>query len=196
MAKQAYVYSGTDWVPLASEVTNLSTYATQTYVDNATSTAGLVHINTTSFSAQSSVSVNDVFSTTYDNYVIFMNVTHATGGDVNFRLRVSSTDATTNYTNQRLFGNGTTVTTSLNSATNSWPLNIGGGSSRKTSKAEIFGPFLTQSTAGLNLFGDNGTGYVGINTFGHTDATSYTGFTIIATAGSITGSVSVLGVRK
>lgn len=32
MAKQAYVYSGTDWVPLASEVTNLSSY--QTKVDN------------------------------------------------------------------------------------------------------------------------------------------------------------------
>jgi len=29
MAKQAYVYSGTDWVPLASEVTNLSSYQTK-----------------------------------------------------------------------------------------------------------------------------------------------------------------------
>ena len=29
MAKQAYVYSGTDWVPLASEVTNLSDYQTR-----------------------------------------------------------------------------------------------------------------------------------------------------------------------
>ena len=29
MAKQAYVYSGTDWVPLASEVTNLSGYQTR-----------------------------------------------------------------------------------------------------------------------------------------------------------------------
>jgi hypothetical protein len=29
MAKQAYVYSGTDWVPLASEVTNLSDYQTK-----------------------------------------------------------------------------------------------------------------------------------------------------------------------
>jgi len=29
MAKQAYVYSGTDWVPLASEVTNLSNYQTK-----------------------------------------------------------------------------------------------------------------------------------------------------------------------
>ena len=29
MAKQAYVYSGTDWVPLASEVTNLSAYQTK-----------------------------------------------------------------------------------------------------------------------------------------------------------------------
>ena len=29
MAKQAYVYSGTDWVPLASEVTNLTAYQTR-----------------------------------------------------------------------------------------------------------------------------------------------------------------------
>ena len=29
MAKQAYVYSGTEWVPLASEVTNLSAYQTK-----------------------------------------------------------------------------------------------------------------------------------------------------------------------
>lgn len=29
MAKQAYVYSGTEWVPLASEVTNLSSYQTK-----------------------------------------------------------------------------------------------------------------------------------------------------------------------
>jgi len=29
MAKQTYVYSGTDWVPLASEVTNLSAYQTR-----------------------------------------------------------------------------------------------------------------------------------------------------------------------
>ncbi len=29
MAKQAYVYSGTDWVPLASEVTNLTGYQTK-----------------------------------------------------------------------------------------------------------------------------------------------------------------------
>jgi hypothetical protein len=33
MAKQAYVYSGTDWVPLASEVTNLSDYYTSAEVD-------------------------------------------------------------------------------------------------------------------------------------------------------------------
>jgi hypothetical protein len=29
MAKQAYVYSGTDWIPLASEVTNLTAYQTR-----------------------------------------------------------------------------------------------------------------------------------------------------------------------
>ncbi len=36
MAKQAYVYSGTDWVPLASEVTNLSGYYTKGETDIST----------------------------------------------------------------------------------------------------------------------------------------------------------------
>jgi hypothetical protein len=161
-----------------------------------TKKAGMVLLNTTSFSAVASQSVNDVFSATYENYVILFNATHATGGDVNIRLRVSSADASTNYTNQRLFGNATTVTTSLNNTTTSWPINIGGGSSRKISRLEVFGPFLTQSTAALNQFGDNGAGYVGINTLGHTDSTSYTGFTLIASAGTLTGNVSVYGFNK
>jgi len=56
MAKQAYVYSGTDWVPLASEVTNLSNYYTKGEINtlsgrvvqvvNANTTTGVT--NTTS----------------------------------------------------------------------------------------------------------------------------------------------------
>jgi hypothetical protein len=41
MAKQAYVYSGTDWVPLASEVTNLSDYYTKGEIDILDTPVGL-----------------------------------------------------------------------------------------------------------------------------------------------------------
>jgi hypothetical protein len=53
MAKQAYVYSGTDWVPLASEVTNLSSYALSSQVKiiqvvNSSTTTG-TSVASTSF---------------------------------------------------------------------------------------------------------------------------------------------------
>jgi len=62
MAKQAYVYSGTDWVPLASEVTNLSGY--QTKALNQFAHRNLV-INGDMQIAQRSTSVSSVTSGGY-----------------------------------------------------------------------------------------------------------------------------------
>ena len=74
MAKQAYVYSGTDWVPLASEVTNLSDYYTSAEVDadfQTKASTGLVLLNTTTFSGVSSISLPaDTFTSTYDTYLV------------------------------------------------------------------------------------------------------------------------------
>ena len=60
MAKQAYVYSGTDWVPLASEVTNLSGY--QTKASNQFPNRNLV-INGAMQIAQRATSVASISST-------------------------------------------------------------------------------------------------------------------------------------
>jgi hypothetical protein len=62
MAKQAYVYSGTDWVPLASEVTNLSGY--QTKASNQFPNRNLV-INGAMQVAQRNTSVTGITSTGY-----------------------------------------------------------------------------------------------------------------------------------
>ena len=62
MAKQAYVYSGTDWVPLASEVTNLSGY--QTKVLNQFAHRNLV-INGDMQIAQRATSVSSITSGGY-----------------------------------------------------------------------------------------------------------------------------------
>jgi hypothetical protein len=62
MAKQAYVYSGTDWVPLASEVTNLSAY--QTKALNQFAHRNLI-INGDMQVAQRSTSVASITSDTY-----------------------------------------------------------------------------------------------------------------------------------
>jgi hypothetical protein len=59
-----------------------------------TKKAGMVLLNTTSFSAVSSVSINDVFTSTYKNYSIVVNLTTPAAGTpiIRFRLRAAGTD--------------------------------------------------------------------------------------------------------
>jgi hypothetical protein len=97
MAKQAYVYSGTDWVPLASEVTNLSDYQTK-------AATGLVLLNTTSFSGVTSVSLPaDTFTSTYENYRIIYKFTPVNSDVVFARLRAAGVDATAAQYNPATF---------------------------------------------------------------------------------------------
>jgi hypothetical protein len=71
---------------------------------------GMTLINTTSFSAVSSVSVNNVFTSTYDNYYIEVDFSvPSTGGDTAFKLRSSGTDKSTNYSMTGTTLSGTTV---------------------------------------------------------------------------------------
>jgi len=92
----------------AGQVLTISAAGTSTW-----SNTGLTLIKTQSFSAVASSSVDDVFSATYDFYVIKLGITAntaATDSVINFRLRVSGTDASTNYITQRIFNTSTTVT--------------------------------------------------------------------------------------
>jgi hypothetical protein len=62
------------------------------------SDAGLIHINTTTFSNVASQSINDVFSATYKNYLLMIEVDNLSTATLRLRLRASGTDATTaNY---------------------------------------------------------------------------------------------------
>jgi hypothetical protein len=76
--------------------------------------AGLTLINTTSFSGVASQSINDVFSTTYDNYLVLVEgVGSGASSDLNFRLRVGGADASgaTDYVRPALYNaqNSSTV---------------------------------------------------------------------------------------
>ena len=81
----------------------------------ASSAQGLTLINTTAFSAVASQAVNSVFSSTYQNYRIVLNIASSTGdtNQVSMRLRVSTTDTSTNYKTLRIFSDGTTNATGV-----------------------------------------------------------------------------------
>jgi hypothetical protein len=100
MAKKAKVWSGTEWVDLAAATTDLSAYSTTAQMNTAIAAGdGLTLINTTTFSAQTSVAIDNVFSTTYQNYKVIISCTTqlTAGGSVFWASRNSGvTDTTSN----------------------------------------------------------------------------------------------------
>ena len=80
--------------------------------------AGLKLINTTTFSAVSSQSVNDVFSATYDNYKIVCQFSSSADQEVFFRLRASGSDLTTSVYRTGNINMGVGIASAFASTTN------------------------------------------------------------------------------
>ena len=174
------------------------TSATDLDVEWGTASSGLTLINTTSFSAVSSISVNDVFSATYSHYLIVPNIVGSTiSVNCNMRLRVGGADnSSAQYRWERIFADSGTVTgqrtTGLTSWEGVWTVE---STFRTATQMLISNPFLGFVTTATNLTGTNMAGDINvmIKSFCNDAATSYTGFTLLVSSGTITGSVSVYG---
>jgi hypothetical protein len=176
------------------------TSGTDLDVEWGTASSGLTLINTTSFSAVASQSINDVFSSTYDNYKIIVEFTGSTGTTNQMRLRVSGADNTTsNYTRQTIYSASSTLTSARSTSQNTWFLGDH-GTSRTVNIFDLISPNLAQVTGGVhfaamyyNSTTENAFQQTGL---GFNAATQFTGFTIYPSSGTITGTVSVYGYSK
>lgn len=163
--------------------------------------AGLVFINKTDFTASSATSVNNVFSTTYNNYRIMIVAasTTATAAEVTLRMRVGGADTSTNYSSQRAYFLGATVGASadLFGTDETYVGDIGNSSNTGSAmNIDISSPFLTTPTS---LTGTStrsvATGALTLTGGNQTASTSFTGFTINF-AQTSTGSVYIYGYAK
>lgn len=135
---------------------------------------GLVFVKSGTCSAQGSLSIDDCFSATYNNYRIIVSGLCNSFSNFEARLRVSSTDATTAYASQFLRASSTTVSAG---AGTSDPASAMVGvihSTQSIIAIDVSGPFLAQQTAFLGL-GAPGAPRIDFTTAVHTTATSYTG---------------------
>jgi hypothetical protein len=169
-----------------------------------TKKAGMVLRNTTSFSAVASQSVNDVFSATYDNYKVIVNLdsTSSTGHDTYFRLRVGGADLSSSTYNGSLsfVRSSGTLGGSYSTTRTGWGFLDSAISPGCQTFMEIGNPFRTtgKHTAYWTGWGIAG-GEDAIKFFAGQVAagTSYTGFSIVNIGtGTVTGSVSVYGYSK
>lgn len=147
------------------------------------------------------ISVNGVFSSTYDNYLIVVRATNSTGaGGMLFRLRASGADASgSNYTYQYLLANSTSVT-GARSASQTFGQSTPTRTLAGGDHIYIYGPHLAQPTAfrSVNVAGGTGSDPI-IFEFANTHSlsTSYDGFSLIPAASyPSTGALTVYGLSQ
>lgn len=184
------------------------TSALQTQINSKAndSAVGLVKIVASSFSAVTSVNVNDCFSSTYDNYRITLRVDPLASGNqvIDWRLRVSGADNTsasygytTNYGYIQLATSGFEVNLGNTSTAFGRFLahsTTGGGAGY----VDIFSPNLTAQTlaVGNSIEFDSNAGAVRMTKgWRFSGTTSFTGFSLLSSS-NMTGLVTVYGFQK
>jgi hypothetical protein len=160
---------------------------------------GLVHINTTTFSAVSSVSLDDVFTSEYENYLIIGDKLKSnTANEILIRLRAGGVDATgSNY-----YGKSAYITTVIGmwtastTAFNYMPFNSTGIAAFEMG---LYAPQISEETVFTYSAHCSNSAAGPLSTFGgasHRVASSYDGFTIYGTTGTITGTIRVYGYEN
>jgi hypothetical protein len=160
---------------------------------------GLTLINTTSFSGVSSISVNDVFSATYDTYLINFIATVSGTLDFRFRYRVGGVDNSTASSYQACtfinYDSGGPLS-AAEVQTQNYAQALGGIQGRVLGSLIIYDPFAAVTTfADTNLLRNNNT-LAARSNISHNQNTSYDGITFLTSANTITGSVKVYGYNK
>ena len=196
MAKKARVYDGTAWQELASAQTDLTAYSTTAQMNTAIDNAkGLTLISTTTIGTTiSSIAFNDVFTATYQNYLVIFNFDTTTTSTVTsllFRLRKAGTSNSAN----EYKANGYVSTSSLTN-------------DNLTSTSQIFGlvnnSFPNLSSATITFYSpqkNSKTGYkydamgvdgtpvqhARVGNGYHNVLNNYDGFEIIVNSGTMSG---------
>jgi len=155
-----------------------------------------VKITTQSFSGSSAVNVNNVFSATYKNYKVYLNLTASTAGiNTFFRYRVGGADNTTsNYNYQRMILNNTSFN---NAAVQGLDLGLLVDVTTTNTNQDItfFNPFESKFSYSYATGTYDASPQLQFFIGAFPQTTSFTGFTVYPAAGTITGELSVYGIK-
>jgi hypothetical protein len=185
--------------PTANDSLNLPSHSTQHANANDAIEAietymGLVLLNTTTFTAQTGLTISNVFSSTYNFYRVEIGIKGSVNQDLFCRLALAGTpESGTNYYYQRLNAFGTSVSAASVGATS---LPIAPYSSNDFWMMSVDLAFPANATAtGLNSNGGRSDN-MQFNAGTHNQAVAYDGFNIFAGSGNITGTIAIYGYRK
>jgi hypothetical protein len=182
---------------------------TSAYVNNNIN-SGMVYVAATTFTASSSVTVDNCFSSLYDNYKVTIQwLQNTTGGGAQFKFKDAGGVVSTASYGSRAGGNFRSGATNnfaaysnVDSVTSTAGIFIGsaGAATRGYAVFEILSPNLAQQT---NLMGqymgtsDGTNNFLNLQIGGWQDSsTQMVGLNIAPAAGTMTGVITVFGYRK
>jgi hypothetical protein len=171
--------------------------------DEIIASGGLVHINTTSFTTQSSISLNNIFTSTYDNYRIVIKSTVSANATLKSRWRVSGTDNSDAEYEQADFvqrGNNTNGQIWGGITNNQIELATAMSGQESFLVIDVNDPALAVKTRALIHVssGQSGSSDIVLFTTAHRHdvATAYDGLSYFPNTGTITGTIRVYGYKN
>ena len=169
------------------------------------STATINADGSVTFGLCETLSLNGVFTSDYDNYMMTLSCDHPGGlSNIRFRWRASGTDessASNYYTRRELFVSATSVTGGRNSDSVG-RLGLAGDITygRAGMTFYIFGPYLSQPTAtravDSSTYNATHTRLMVNYATTHSLSASYDGITIIPSNAALTGQLTVFGFNQ
>lgn len=171
----------------------------------ATPASGLTFISRTTFSGVASQAIDDVFTNSYENYLVIIDDFFATTSENEFQLQMrygSTTETGSVYNGNALTTNraNTTITNTAFNDTNPFQIGLDCGDSNQKSS-------ITLNFSGVGNTNENarwyGTGHIGGTSYGGTFFSgaafanrTYTGFLLKSSSTNISGVATVYGLAK
>jgi hypothetical protein len=151
------------------------------------------------FTAVTSLSLNGVFTSEIDNYLIVVETLYSVvgGGFLLYRMRASGTDNTTASSYVTQYVEARSATVSGGRFTQNYGAFGSVGNPRGGQSVHVYGPFLAQPTASRSVNADGfESAYILDTASTHNQSTSYDGFTIYLASNSMAGNVHVFGYEE
>jgi len=156
----------------------------------------MVLINKTDFSAASTITVDNCFSSTYKTYKIIIDFNLSAAQDLYLRLRSNGTTATgSDYIFNWIRGFSTTLQTGTSGAQNYWQIHYYSASGNGWAEIIMHNPFETSVTGYTSTWRSNQPA-LGLLAGTHGLTNSYNSFEFLPTGGTVTGTVKVYGLRN
>jgi hypothetical protein len=158
---------------------------------------GMTLVATSTFTSQTQIVFDNIFSSQYDNYKIYGSVSGTAVTGINWQLRAGGSSlTTTTYSGVVLNAYNTVSSTQVAAQANGDFGLVRSSAKRNIFEATLTNPFTTLDTQASSTVYDSVANGSAVVCFQNTTLASYDGIRIFAAAGNFTGSIQIYGLRK